>query len=485
MTGILSRLSLKTKLLLMMSSLCVLFIVSLYALYARAERDLIDEVRRETEELTTAFQISVEEISKTDEDVDIEKFKRLIRSKKRGMREISVVNSDKEVIASSNAAIIGKKLDIKKPGSVKTEGNPTEYSSNEEGQMRYDILLPIVVDREHLGYIHLATEFDDLSYLVRKNHINRLIATLVIFAIGIAAAMYLSKRYTDPIKGLADAANKVAAGDLSVRLPDRGGDEIGRLTQNFNDMVAKLDERRALEERLKGAEHMSKIGTLASGIAHEVRNPLNLIALSIDQLKVVYAPDDPLMKKEFYGTVTTIKSEIERLDGMVSNFLNFGRPLKLSLKGMALAPVVEETLSLVSETCAERRISVEADYHKHGGEGNSVMADYRHLKTCFLNVFLNAIQSMPEGGALRVESSIGGGFATVKVHDTGCGISPENIGRVFDPYFTTKDIGIGIGLALTKRVIEEHGGSITIVSALNRGSTVSISLPVSAAPAPA
>jgi len=484
MTNILSRLSLKTKLLLMMLSLCVLFIVSLYALYARAERDLIDEVRRETEELTTAFQISVEEISKTDEDVDIEKFKQLIRSKKRGMREISVVNSDKEVIASSNAAIIGKKLNIKNSGSVKTEGNLTEYSSGEEGQMRYDILLPIVVDREHLGYIHLATEFDDLSYLVRKNHINRLIATLVIFTIGIAAAMYLSKRYTDPIKDIADAAHKVAAGDLSCRLPVRGGDEIGRLTQNFNDMVAKLDERRALEERLKGAEHMSKIGALASGIAHEVRNPLNLIALSIDQLRVVYAPQDLQKKKEFDGTVAVIKSEIERLDGMVSNFLNFGRPLKLSLKGMALMPVVEETLSLLSETCAERRISVETKSMGDGGDGEagkSVMADYRHLKTCFLNVFLNAIQAMPGGGALRVESAVGGGFATVKVHDTGCGISPENIGRVFDPYFTTKDIGIGIGLALTKRVIEEHGGSISIVSALNRGSTVCISLPVSAA----
>ncbi|MBI5971387.1 MAG: HAMP domain-containing protein [Deltaproteobacteria bacterium] len=481
MTNILSRLSLKTKLLLMMLSLCVLFIVSLYVLYARAEKDLIDEVRKETEELTTAFQISVEEISKTDEDVDIEKFKQLIRSKKRGMREISVVNSDKEVIASSNAAVIGKKLNIKadtdKPG-----GNVVEYSSNEEGQMRYDILLPIVVDRERLGYIHLATEFDDLSYLVRKNHINRLIATLVIFTIGIAAAMYLSKRYTDPIKEIADAAHKVAAGDLSCRLPVRGGDEIGRLTQNFNDMVVKLGERMTLEERLKGAEHMSKIGTLASGIAHEVRNPLNLIALSIDQLRVVYAPEDSLRKKEFDGTMAVIKSEIERLDGMVSNFLNFGRPLKLSLKGMALGPIVEETLSLLSESCAERKITIEMNHlgdGEAGDAGKSVLADYRHLKTCFLNVFLNAIQSMPEGGVLRVESAANDGFATVKVHDTGCGISPENLGRVFDPYFTTKDIGIGIGLALTKRVIEEHGGSISIVSELDRGTTVCISLPVS------
>ncbi|MEK7773150.1 MAG: HAMP domain-containing protein, partial [Deltaproteobacteria bacterium] len=281
MRNILSSLTLKTKLLFMMVSLCFLSVTFLLFLYGNAEKDLLDEVRRHTEEFSTAIQISIEQISRSNEGTYLNQLKGLAKLKKKGIKEISVVNNARDVIASSNPLLIGRKLSIKGE-SFKNIGNVTEYTTTTEGQKIYDILLPVVVGKERLGYIHISTQFDDFAAIARRNHRNRLIATLAIFSIGILAAMYLSKKYTEPMLKIAQAAHKVAGGDLSVRLKVAGDDEIGKLTQNFNDMVKKLNDNRELEAKLKEVEHMSKIGTLASGIAHEVRNPLNFINLSID-----------------------------------------------------------------------------------------------------------------------------------------------------------------------------------------------------------
>ncbi|MBI5587491.1 MAG: HAMP domain-containing protein [Deltaproteobacteria bacterium] len=478
MQNIFSNLNLKTKLLFMMVSLCFLSIAFLLFLYAQAEKDLIDEVRHHTEDLSTAIQISIEQMSQAKEKdaKGIEGFKGLTGFKKKGIRAISVVNSARDVIASSNPRLIGKKLSVKGE-SVRNIGNVTEYTTTTGGQKMYDILLPVVIGKEKLGYIHIETQFEDFADIARKNHRNRLVATLVIFSIGILAAMYLSRRYSEPIQTIADAAQRVAGGDLSVRLEAGRHDEIGRLTRNFNDMVGKLNENRQLEFRLKEAEHMSKIGTLASGIAHEVRNPLNLINLSIDHLRAMYPPDDERKREAFLSTVASIKSEIERLDGMVTNFLNFGRPLHLQFKRLQVEPVLEETFSLLNDSLSEQNIILKKEF---SAGPCFVMADYRHLKTCFLNILINAIQSMPDGGRLRVETSLLGGAVCVRIEDTGCGIGTENLQKVFDPYFTTKEIGIGLGLALTKRVVEEHGGRISISSVVDQGTTVTVNLPQSA-----
>lgn len=471
--NILSSLSLKTKLLFIMGSLCFLSIASLMIIYARAEKDLIDEVRHHTEELSTAIQMSIEQIPDSKEKVDIDKFRRLTNLKKKGIKEISVINNEREVIASSNPSLIGKKLSIKGE-SVKNIGNVTEYTNTTEGQKRYDILLPVVTGKTRLGYIHIATQFDDFTSIVRGNHRNRLVATVAIFSVGILLALYLSNKYTEPIQSIADAAHKVAGGDLSVRLKVEGNDEIGRLTRNFNEMVLKLSETRDLQAKLKESEHMSKIGSLASGIAHEVRNPLNLINLSIDHLRATHMPDEMEKRESFVSTIANIKSEIERLDGMVSNFLNYGKPLLLNLKSAELEPIIRETIALLRDRCSEQKISTEVRFARNPLR---VMVDYRHIKTCFLNLFLNAIQAMPGGGRLNVESFSNDGAVTVRIEDTGCGIPPENMLKIFDPYFTTKDIGIGLGLAFTKRIIEEHGGKLAVTSVLNRGTTVMVSLP--------
>lgn len=458
----------------MMVSLCFLTIAFLLVLYDRAERDLLEEVRRHTEDISTAIQISLEQMSRSKINADISNLKNLTTLKKKGIKEISVINNEREVVASSNAKLIGKKLNIKGE-TYRNTGSLTEYTTVKGSKKRYDFLLPVVVGKDRLGYIHIATEFGDFAKIAMRNHRSRLLATVVIFSIGILAAIYLSKKYTRPIQSIAEAAQEVARGNLSVKLElDEVDSEIAQLTKNFNDMVRKLGENRALQEKLKEAEHFSKIGTLASGIAHEIRNPLNFISLSIDHLMAVNAPEDPEKREKFIATVSNIKLEIQRLDGMVSNFLNFGRPLKLTFTDLQLGLIIDETAALMADTCAQQNVILSI---RHQEGIKNIAGDYKHLKTCFVNVFLNAIQAMPNGGRLLAESSANNGFVSVRVEDTGAGIIPENLSRIFEPYFTTKEVGIGLGLAITKRTIEEHGGNISVSSVLNKGTAITINLP--------
>lgn len=476
MRNILSNLNLKTKLLITMAGMCFLSIVFLMYLYTRAEKDLLDMMHHHTEEMSSAIQISIEQISKSNEGTYLDKLKGITKFKKKGIKEISVINASRDVIASSNPQLIGKKLKLKGE-SFKQIGSVTEYATTKDGKTRYDMLLPVILGKESLGYVHIATQFDDFATMTRKNHRNRLLATIMIFSIGILIAIYLSRKYSNPILQIASAAQKVADDDdLSIQLVVEGDDEIGRLTRDFNHMVSRLRENRELQARLKESEHMSKIGALASGIAHEVRNPLNFINLSIDHLGATYRPEDIDKKEAYLAIVKGIKSEVERLNDMVSSFLNFGKPMNLNLKSVSVEGVLDEILAFLAEACAQSRITVSK---RPSPNPRNVMADYKQIKTCLLNLILNAVQSMEsDGGALTVETIANDNYVSIMIEDTGHGIEAENLEKIFEPYFSTKESGIGLGLPLTKRIIEEHGGRVFVDSDVDKGTRVTVNLPV-------
>lgn len=468
-----NNLNLKTKLLLIMLFLSLLSIGSLYLLYNRAENALINEVERYTDDLSAALQISMEQLTKEGEEVKDESLKEYVqRLRKKGVKDISILDNDMEVVASSNPAFIGKELNIKGK-ALKTSSNVKEYQSAVSGQRNYDILLPVIVGSEQLGYVHVAIIFDDFAELLRKNHLNRLLATIIVFTLGISVSTFLAVKYTRPISELERAARRVASGDLSENLEVKEKDEVGELTLSFNEMVKGLRERKEMEERLQRSEHFSRIGQLASGIAHEVRNPLNLVNLSIDHLKARYSPTAPRDRDEFAGILSSIKGEVQRLNTLMNNFLEYGKPLKLALEPTSLAGIVEDVLELANEKLIEQKIEVE----KMFSGTPEILVDRRQIKTCILNIVLNAIQAMHQGGKLTVKTSLIGGIASLAIGDTGVGIPPEDIHKVFEPYFTTKDAGIGLGLALTKRIVDEHGGHLKIESG-GSGTVVSMELPV-------
>ncbi|MFZ6016884.1 MAG: HAMP domain-containing protein [Nitrospirota bacterium] len=207
----------------------------------------------------------------------------------KGVKEISIISNTDEIIASTNPMKIGEPVSPKKKQRIiKAElGEPV----SKEGKV-YNVILPVVAGNAHYGYIHLKINIDDFSKVLWMSAIKRVAAAFFVFGLGVIIAMFLSWMYTKPIHNIVNAAQRVAAGNLNQDLTTNRKDEIGELTQSFSFMVQKLREERALEEKLREAEHLSGIGQLSKSIAHELRNPLNFISLSIDHLRERYAPSE-------------------------------------------------------------------------------------------------------------------------------------------------------------------------------------------------
>ncbi|TAL29111.1 MAG: sensor histidine kinase, partial [Nitrospirae bacterium] len=349
----------------------------------------------------------------------------------------------------------------------------------EEGKV-YNVIVPVIAGEEHHGYVHLKINTDDFSKVMRINMIKRIIGSLMVFALGIGMAMFLSWRYTKPIHDVVSAAKRIAAGDLNQTLTTDQKDEIGELTQSFNFMVQKLREQRKLEEKLREAEHLSGVGQLSRSIAHEIRNPLNFISLSVDHIKEKYSPDENKENAEkFRSLISSIKQEIQRLNRLVEDFLDYGKPLKLHLQEVDISMLLEDIIGIIWAKADAEKITIVKKYDTLP----ALKIDPELIKTCIFNVILNAFQAMPEGGTLTIKTESGDGALSIFVSDTGVGVSNDDLSKVFEPFFTTKRNGLGIGLAMTRRVIEEHGGKVSIRSVVGKGSEVKIALPIQQAAA--
>lgn len=464
-------LSMNKKLIGMMLVLSFILVSVLMVLYSQFEKALLREFENQTAELSKAIQIGVEEVTSKGLTDEMKLRNYLQKLNTRGVREISIINNEDEVIASTDPVNIGEEVGPRrKERIIQAElGEPV----SKEGKS-YNVILPVVAGNEHYGYIHLKINTEDFSDIIASNAIRRIVATSLVFGIGIILAVFLSLMYTKPIHNVVNAARNVAAGDLSTDLYTDRKDEIGELTQTFNYMVQKLREERALEEKLREAEHLSGIAQLAKGIAHEIRNPLNFISLSIDHLKKKFSPGSDAEREQFESLVRSIKHEIQRLNKLVGDFLDYGKPLRLNRQDTDLHALIQDVVALVSAKAEKDAITIQ--YHEEKIPRLSL--DPELIKTCIFNIILNAFQAMPSGGELIIRAGMHNEKVTVIITDTGIGVSRENLPKLFDPFFSTKSTGLGLGLAMTSRVIEEHGGKVDFQSAEGRGSTVTIYLPV-------
>ena len=325
----------------------------------------------------------------------------------------------------------------------------------------------------------ITNQIDNASHMLasRSRELSniRLLATTALLVLALAIAVMIGWSFTRPIKELASAARRVAAGDLDFAVKVNRRDEVGQLATTFNEMIAGLKSKRELEEKLNQSERAAAIGRLTQSVAHEIRNPLNVINLSIDHVSSRYGPEDDARRKQFTRMLSSIKDEIERLKRLVNDLLNYGRPARLAFETVDVRKLVDETLALIRPQADEQgvEVTVEAD----PAAPVEVRGDRERLKSSLSNLAINALQAMPSGGRLDAQVAREDGFVKVIIRDTGVGISEEALGKIFEPYFSTKQTGFGIGLALTKTIIQEHHGSIDVESKLERGTTFTVRLP--------
>jgi signal transduction histidine kinase len=319
-------------------------------------------------------------------------------------------------------------------------------------------------------YILVILQYDKNAVFNRT--VQPLIYTLLILSASSFITFLLVWRFTRPIAKLSEAARDVARGDLSVRVPvDRNTDEMGKLATRFNEMTARLETTRELESKLQETEKSAVVGRLASAIAHEIRNPLNYINLTLDHLRAKFVPDDEIKREQFEKLTLQLKTEVARINTQISDFLRYSRPLKLNLEPTILRPLIDDSLRIIEGQASEQGIKIAVNQTDNA---SNILGDSEVLRSVFNNLFINAMQAMPNGGNLNVEITSHEKYVKIEVIDTGEGIPPENIAKIFEPYFSTKETGTGLGLAIVKRIIDEHHGTIEVESSQGTKFTVKI-----------
>ena len=305
-----------------------------------------------------------------------------------------------------------------------------------------------------------------------------LIFTVGVLLVSSLITFLLVWRFTRPIANLSSAAREVAEGNLKVRVPDAHRyDEMGRLALNFNEMASELEKTRDLQAQLQQAEKSAVVGRLGSAIAHEIRNPLNYINLTLDHLRSKYAPVEAERKATFDKLTSQLKGEVARINQQISDFLNYSRPAKADLKPIGARKVIEDSLRIAEAEAEEKNVTISIVEHEDVPE---ILGDPEFLRSVFNNLFINAIQSMESTGGhlgIKISPDEGGGFVNFEITDTGNGISPENLSKIFEPYFSTKETGTGLGLAIVQKIVETHSGTIEVESVIGEGTKFTVKLP--------
>lgn len=476
MKTVFRSLSLKTQLLLILFVLLLISIGSLTIIYTRAEEALLDKVGDNIDDITKAIQISVEELSyRGDSTARLKSYVDMLN--KKGIKEISIVSDKSEVIASSDPKKIGTttKITERKPASRKKDLMITARLGDEhrsDTQRLYNIIMPVSIKGQNIGYIHINMALDDYRLLQNRNQVKRILSMIFAFTIGIIVCIVIAGKYTEPIKRIATASRKIAMGELVRIRPTDRKDEIGTLVSSFNDMVEKLSEQKELEEKLKKSEQLSLIGQLSSGIAHEIRNPLNFLTLSIGHLKERISEENISDKEQLVGLLDSLVKEVYRINELIHNFLFLGKPITLNKESMSPADLIDEALVTIQDKIRSG-ITVTTSCNGAG----TIFCDREYMRLSLINLIVNAVQSIDDSGDVRIECSEQDGMTSLTVSDTGAGIPEDELDRIFEPYYSTKKLGIGIGLAITKRFVEEHGGTISALSEVGRGTTMTIRLP--------
>jgi signal transduction histidine kinase len=295
------------------------------------------------------------------------------------------------------------------------------------------------------------------------------------FVIGIIISLFIAEKYTGPIKRISQASRRIAQGELVRIRSSRRRDEIGVLVRSFNEMVEKLEERHELEEKLQKSEQLSTVGQLAAGIAHEVRNPLNFLSLSIGHIKAMIAEESIKNRDEIMTLLDNLKREIFRVNELINNFLFLGKPIILKKERVSPEILINDVLYLLKDKVPEN-IDLQVIDHS---SGELLYGDRVYLRICLINLLLNSVQAIEGSGKVTVSFSSSDGVSRISVRDNGKGIEKEAMERIFEPYFSTKKLGIGLGLTITKRIVQEHGGKISVESEAGKGTTTTVEVPSS------
>lgn len=389
---------------------------------------------------------------------------------------IAVLDENGKVISHNDISEYGKlyndNITVKAINSLEPVIQQLVYKNNEPAM---DFAFPLSIGKKRWGILKFGVSLRRIEQEVSSMAFRIAILTAIFLVVGFGVILFLSQKFIRPIIDLADTMERMRGDYLDVRVPVKGHDEIATLTERFNSLMERIrdaqNELRKTHERLMQSERLASIGILASGIAHEINNPLGGLFNCLEILKT--NGEDPELRARYLGL---IKEALERIETTVNRLLYMARKREHQVEEINIQTAVQNVYSLVEFRAQKSGIlfqdNIPSDLSFH--------IDLQDFQQIMLNLFINAIQAMNGGGRLIVNGSGENSYVRLEVIDTGTGIKKEHMTRIFDPFFTTKSPGegTGLGLWLTYEIVKSYNGEIRVESEEGKGSNFILMFPV-------
>ncbi len=328
-------------------------------------------------------------------------------------------------------------------------------------------------DQQLLGVLLVGSSRRPLIELQRQVISTAMLVGGIGILIAILASLWFAARVTRPVVSLAEAARRVAAGDLNTKVDVESTDELGELAASFNRMTEDLVQQK---DRTLQAERVAAWRELARRLAHELKNPLFPLQVTVENLMRAKQKSPEMFEEVFHEGTATLLAEINNLKSIIGRFSEFSRMPQPQRRPTQVNDVVNSVLRVFHAQLEQKsQIRVHTELSATLPE---ISADPDLLHRALQNLVLNAIDAMPQGGDLTIRTIALGDHVEISVSDTGSGLTQEECGRLFTPYYTTKQHGTGLGLAIVQSVVSDHGGKISVESTKEKGTTFRIELPL-------
>ncbi len=328
---------------------------------------------------------------------------------------------------------------------------------------------PIMAGERVTGVVLIAEHVRDGVSLVRLIIKILLFVVPVSLIVGTAATFWVLTRLK---RGVRQITSGLAAmeKDTGFRLAPPASDELGEISAAINKMADAVEQKLVLEEQLERSHRLAALGRLVAGVAHEIRNPLGIMKATVQVMQ-----DEFGQQRQMQEYLAVLNEQVERQNKIIRELLDYAKPVPPIFQPVNLNEVLESVLGFSKSYFQQHKVSL----HIHTAEQlPRVYADVEKLKQVFLNLIFNAVEAMPGGGKLEVQSSFDGSHVIIKFADTGRGIPDVDLDKLFDPFFSTKNTGTGLGLAMVHKVVEMHRGKIEVSSKPREGTVFQIKLPV-------